>query len=152
MLKTMLLIATIAGAIAGAAATAATATEPQVLTFTTDGSLTGPSSAAGAWRATGVFDGAGTYTEEFRFAGGSMHAIKTLTSLTGTIVLKVQTLYSIAPDGTVTFSEGSWKVIDTTGAYAGLHANGQPAVSADSFGSLATGQIHVVHPGTGHFE
>jgi hypothetical protein len=152
MLKTMLLIATVAATIAGAAATAAAASSPQALTFTTDGALTGPNSAAGNWRATGFFDGAGTYTEEFRFAAGSMHAVKTLTSLTGTIVLKVQTLYSIAPDGTVTFSEGSWKVIEATGAYAGLHANGQPAVTADSFGSLATGQIHVVHPGTGHFE
>lgn len=151
MLRTMLLIAAMAAAIAGASATAAAA-QPETLTFTTDGALTGPSSAAGNWRATGFFDGAGTYTEEFRFAGGSMHAVKTLTSLTGTIVLKVQTLYSIAADGTVTFREGSWQVVEATGAYAGLHAGGQPAVSPDSFGSLATGQIHVVHPGSGHFE
>ena len=152
MLKTTLLIAIFAATIAGAAATAAVASPPQPLTFTTDGALTGPSSAAGNWRATGLFEGAGTYTEEFRFAGGSMHAVKTLTSLTGTIVLKVQTLYSIAADGTVTFHAGSWQVVEATGAYAGLHAGGQPAVTADSFGSLATGVIHVVHPGAGHFE
>ena len=78
--------------------------------------------------------------------------MKTLVSPQGTLVLKVQALFDVAPDGTVTFREGSWQVVEATGAYEGLHAGGQPAVASESFGSLATGQIHIRHDGSGHFE
>ena len=42
--------------------------------------------------------------------------------------------------------------MEATGAYEGLHAGGQPAAAAESFGNLVTGQVHIRHDGTGHFE
>ena len=151
MKKTLVLIA-VAAVVAGAAVAGAHATSPVPLTIVMDGTLTGQTSIAGTWQATGLVEASGTFTQEFRFAGHSIHDVKTLVSPQGTLVLKVQTLFDIAPDGTVTFREGSWQVVEATGAYEGLHAGGQPATAAESFGSLVTGQVHIRHDGTGHFE
>src|SRR4051794_15947826 len=46
----------------------AAATQPQSQQFRTIGQLTGADSAAGTWIGSGLIDGAGTYTEMFRFA------------------------------------------------------------------------------------
>ena len=151
MKKTLVLMA-VAAVVAGAAVAGARATSPVPLTIVMNGTLTGPTSIAGTWQATGLIEGSGTFTQEFRFAGHSIHDVKTLVSPQGTLVLKVQTLFDIAPDGTVTFRDGSWQVVEATGAYEGLHAGGQPAGATDSFGSLVTGQVHIRHGGTGHFE
>jgi hypothetical protein len=142
-----------AGVVAGASFVGdAHATTPAPLTIVMDGTLTGPNTIAGTWHATGLIEASGTYTQEFRFAGNSIHDEKTLVSPQGTLAIKVQALFDVAPDGTVTFSKGSWQVVEGTGAYEGLHAGGQPGAAAESFGSLATGQVHIRHDGSGHFE
>jgi hypothetical protein len=151
MKKTLMLVA-VAVVVAGVAVSGAQATGPVPLTIAMDGTLTGPTSIAGTWQATGLFEASGTFTQEFRFAGHSIHDLKTLVSPQGTLVLKVQTLFAIAPDGMVTFREGSWQVVEATGAYEALHAGGQPAAAAESFGNLVTGQVHIRHDGTSHFE
>jgi hypothetical protein len=117
-----------------------------------DGTLTGPNSIVGTWRSSGLIEASGTYSQEFRFAGNSIHDLKTLVSPDGTVVIKVQALFTVAPDGMVTFSKGSWQVVKATGAYEGLHAGGEPGAAAESFGNLATGQVHIRHDGSGHFE
>jgi hypothetical protein len=148
----LLLLVAVAAALAAGAGLEARATPPQTLRIEMWGTLTGPTSVDGRWAASGVLDATGTYHEDFRFAGNSIHGVKVLASPQGTIVLDVQALYAVAPDGLVSFSEGSWSVVSATGAYAGLRAGGQPAVTGDSFGDIATGTVHVVHAGDGHFD
>jgi hypothetical protein len=151
MKKTLVLIA-VAAVVAGAGLAGAHANRAAPLTIVMDGTLTGPNTIAGTWHSTGLIEASGTYTQEFRFAGNSIHDEKTLVSPQGTLAIKVQALFAVAPDGTVTFSKGSWQVVEATGAYEGLHAGGQPGAAAESFGSLATGQVHIRHDGSGHFD
>src|SRR4051812_25641369 len=111
-MRKALLLLTAAFALALLGVGSASATPAQPLTITTDGFVTGPSSVAGVWTAIRLVDATGTYTEEFRFEGRSIHVVKTLTSAEGTLVLRAQTLATIASDGTVTFSNGSWQITD----------------------------------------
>ena len=124
------------------------------LTIVMDGTLTGQTLYC--WEAPGRQPGWSRHRGRSHKSSGSpahsIHDVKTLVSPQGTLVLKVQTLFDIAPDGTVTFREGSWQVVEATGAYEGLHAGGAAGAAAESFGSLVTGQIHIRHDGTGHFE
>jgi hypothetical protein len=152
VLRNAALLLALVGAIAGGVATTAHATAPAPLTITLTGTLTGPSTATGTWTATGLFEGSGTYVEEFRFAGPTIHFVKTFTSTRGSFVLVGEAVADFAPDGLVTFRAGSWLIVDASGGYEGLHAHGSPAVTADSFGSLATGEVHVVHDGMGRVE
>jgi hypothetical protein len=142
----------LAGVAFGALALAApaVATQPQPQQFETIGHLTGPSSAAGTWTGTGLVEGAGTYTETFRFAGGTLHGHKVLVGASGTIVLEDRAVVVWRDACIAGFKAGSWHVSDATGADAGLKGGGTPAVTAESFGNVCTGDVDVVHPGTAH--
>jgi hypothetical protein len=142
----------LAGLVIGALASAApaVATQPQPQQFETIGHLTGPSSAAGTWSATGLVEGAGTYTETFRFAGRTFHGHKVLVGAGGTIVLESRAVVVWRDACTAGFEAGSWHISDATGAYEGLKGGGTPATTAESYGNVCTGDIDVVHPGSAH--
>jgi hypothetical protein len=147
-MRRIVLAAPVFGALALVAPAAAT--QPQRQQFETIGHLTGPSSAAGTWSGTGVAEGAGTYTETFRFAGRTLHGRKVLVSASGTIVLEDRAVVVWRDACTARFEAGSWHVSDATGAYEGLKGGGTPATTADSFGNVCTGEVDVVHQGSAH--
>ena len=60
---------------------------------------------------------------------------------------RANALTDVSADGVATFRGGSWRVVGGTGAYAGLRAGGRPAAASESFASLVTGQVHIVHVG-----
>ncbi len=148
MFRTMHLLPAAVAAFAIAAPAAAT--PPETQRFETIGVLTGPSSAAGSWTGAGVAAGSGTYTETFRFAGGSMHGRKVLVGAAGTIVLDFHALVVFRDACTATFVAGAWQVADATGAYEGLKGGGSPATTAESFGNVCTGSVDVEHEGQAH--
>jgi hypothetical protein len=76
--------------VALASATPAGATQAQPQQFETIGQLIGPGAAAGTWAASGLVEGAGTYTERSCFAGRTIRSQKVLVSAGGTIVLEIR--------------------------------------------------------------
>jgi hypothetical protein len=139
-----------------AIAPAATASPPKALTLDLHGHLTGPSTLEGVWQAAGSVSDSGTYTESFRFAGGSptmprtVHTHKTLVGAEGTLRLRAEAVVIWQSPTVATFKAGNWRITSGTGAYRHLRAGGTPAVTADSFGDLATGLIHTEHVGQAH--
>ena len=125
----------------------AAATQPRPQQFRTIGQLTGADTAAGTWIGTGLIDGAGTYTETFRFAGGTIHAQKVLVSPTGTIVLETRGVIDWLDTCAVGFKAGSWHISDATGTYANLRGGGTPNTTVESFANVCTGAIDVQHVG-----
>jgi len=138
------------------AAVPAQASPPQPVMLDLDAHLTGPSTIAGDWRATGAFSDAGTYTESFRFAGGSttmprtVHTEKVLVGADGTLQLRAVAVIVWLSPTLATFKAGNWRITSGTGAYRQLHAGGTPAVTADSFADLATGVVDMKHVGRAH--
>lgn len=130
-----------------AAAPAAWASPPQAVTLELNGHLTSPSTVEGFWQADGAFTDAGTYTESLRFAGRSLHVSKTLVGVHGTLHLRAETVVVWLSPSLAAFKAGSWRIISGTGAYRHLHAGGTPVATADSFGDLATGLVHIEHVG-----
>src|SRR4051794_32451570 len=106
--------------VALAFAAPAGATQPPSQQFRTIGQLTGADTAAGTWIGAGLIDGAGTYTELFRFAGGTIHAQKVLVNAAGTVVLETRGVIVWLDACTVGFKAGSWHISDATGTYADL--------------------------------
>ena len=151
MKKTLVLIA-VAAVVAGAVVTGAHGTGPVPLSIVMDGTLTGPTSAAGTWQATGLVEASGTYAQEFRFAGHSIHDVKTLVSPQGTLVLKVQATvrrrarrHGDVPRGLVAGRRGDRRVRRA--------ARGRPAGRRQrELRQPRHGQIHIRHDGSGHFE
>jgi hypothetical protein len=147
---------TVLAVMALAIAPAATASPPKPVTFDLHGHLTGPSTIAGDWQAFGAVSDSGTYTESFRFAGGSptmprtVHTSKTLVGADGTLRLRAEAPIIWQSPTLATFKAGNWRITSGTGAYRHLHAGGTPAVTSDSFGDLATGLIHTEHVGRAH--
>src|SRR5215218_10360429 len=133
-----------------AVAAPAAAMQPQATTFALHGHLTGPATTTGTWTSTGFVDDAGTYTETFRFAGGTIHVEKVLVGSKGTIVLRVDAVTEWIDACTATFRAGAWRVAAGTGAYEELKAGGAPAVEAGSFGDVCTGAVEIVHDGQAH--
>jgi hypothetical protein len=125
----------------------ASATQPQPQQFETIGHLTGPSTVAGTWTSTGVLNAAGTYTETFRFEGSTIHGVKVLTSVDGTIVLDTRALVVWLDECTATLRAGHWQIADASGAYAGLKGGGSPNSTPESFGNVCTGSVDVIHSG-----
>ena len=148
--------ATVLAVMALAIAPAATASPPNSVTFDLHGHLTGPSTIAGDWQAFGALSDSGTYTESFRFAGGSptmprtVHTVKTLVGAQGTLQLRVEAVVIWQSPTLVTFKAGNWRITSGSGAYQDLHAGGTPAVTPETFGDLATGVVHMVHVGQAH--
>jgi hypothetical protein len=138
------------------AALPAQATPPQPVMFALDARLTGPSTIAGDWQAAGAFNDAGTYTETFRFAGGSptmprtVHTQKLLIGADGTLQLRAEAVIVWLSPTLATFKAGNWRITSGTGAYRHLHAGGTPAVTPDSFADLSTGVVDMEHVGRAH--
>jgi hypothetical protein len=139
-----------------ALAPAATASPPKALTLDLHGHLTGPSTLEGVWHAAGAVSDSGTYTESFRFEGGSptmprtVHTHKTLVGAEGTLRLRAEAVVIWQSATLATFKAGNWRITSGSGAYRHLHAGGAPAASSDSFVDLATGLIHIEHVGRAH--
>jgi hypothetical protein len=145
------------GAISGAGLAAPTvASPPKPVTLDLHGHLTGPDTAAGVWQASGAISDSGTYTETFRFAGGSptmprtIHTLQTLVGADGTLQLRAEAVVVWQSPTLATFKGGNWRITAGSGAYQGLHAGGTPGVTPGSFGDLATGEVHAVHIGQAH--
>jgi hypothetical protein len=137
-------------------APAATASTPRPVTFDLHGLLTGPSTIAGDWQAVGAVSDSGTYTESFRFAGGTrsmprtVHTSKTLVGADGTLQLRAEAVVVWQSPTLATFKGGNWRITSGSGAYSDLHAGGTPGVTPETFGDLATGVVHMVHVGQAH--
>jgi hypothetical protein len=128
------------------AALPAGASAPQPVSIVMHGSLTGPDSAAGTYSISGAFEDSGTYVETFRFAGASIHGVKTLTGQHGTITLAAEAVVRWeSPTRAVLFA-GHWRFESGTGAYAAIQGGGYPGVigSAD----LVAGTVDVRHEGS----
>ena len=147
---------TVLAVMALAIAPTATASPPKPVAFDLHGHLTSLSTTAGDWQANGAVRDAGTYTESFRFAGGSptmprtIHLTKTLIGAKGTLHLRAEAVVIWQSPTLVTFKAGNWRITSGTGAYRHLHAGGTPAVTPESFGDLVTGLVHVEHVGQAH--
>jgi hypothetical protein len=138
------------------AAVPAQASPPQPVTIDLNAQLTSPSTIAGDWQATGAFSDAGTYTETFRFAGGTatmprtVHTRKVLVGADGTLRLRAVGVIIWRSPTLATFKAGNWRITSGTGAYRHLHAGGTPAVTRDSFADLGTGVVDMQHVGRAH--
>lgn len=143
--KQVAFVAAIVGA-ALLAAFPAAASAPQAVSVVMHGSLTGPATAAGTYSISGAFEDNGTYVETFRFAGASIHGVKTLTGRNGTITLVAEAVVRWeSPTRAVLFA-GHWRFESGTGAYSAISGGGFPGVigSAD----LAAGTLDVRHEGS----
>lgn len=123
----------------------AAASAPQPVSVVMQGALTGPDSVAGTYSISGALEDSGTYVETFRFAGASIHGVKTLTGRNGTIRLVAEAVVRWdSPTRAVLFA-GHWRFESGTGAYATIQGRGFPGVigSAD----LAAGTLEVRHEG-----
>jgi hypothetical protein len=127
------------------AALPATAGAPVHVSVVMHGGLTGPDSVAGTYTVSGGFEDEGTYVETFRFAGNSIHGVKTLSGRDGTIILVAEAVVRWTSPTQVELFAGHWRFESGTGAYADLRGGGFPGVigSAD----LAAGTVEVIHDG-----
>src|SRR6185312_14352267 len=112
-----------------------------------NGVVTGPDSFQGTFVASGVVNDSGTYAGTFRFAGSTLHVVKTLVGTNGTITLRSEAVVVTTSQTAISFKAGSWAVVSGTGAYAGLHAVGTPAAASGASADLATGAIRETHEG-----
>jgi hypothetical protein len=136
-------------ALAGAGVSSASAASGQPVTLELHGTIVGPASVAGTWTAIGAIEDSGTYTETFHFSRDGSHISvgKVLVGSAGTIVLKANARVVYQSATRIGFVRGRWSVDFGTGAYAGLRAGGRPAVTADSFADLASGEVSITHVG-----
>lgn len=125
------------GALAPAAAPAA-ATAPEPIQIDLNAVVTGPDSFRGTFIASGVVSDCGTYAGTFRFAGSTLHVMKTLVGTKGTITLKSEAVVVTTSPSTISFRAGVWAVVSGTGAYADLHAVGTPAAASGASADLVT--------------
>lgn len=144
-------VSTIAFAVAAlalvTAAPSAAATAPQPIRIDLNGVVTGPESFRGTFVASGVVNDSGAYTGTFRFAGNTIHVVKTLVGSKGTITLKTDAVVVPTSPTTIGFQAGHWNVVSGTGAYADLHATGAPAAAGGGSADLSTGAIRETHEG-----
>ena len=139
------------GALALAAAAPSAATAPEPIRIDLSGVVTGPDSFQGTFVASGVVSDSGTYGGTFRFAGSTLHVMKTLIGTKGTITLKTDAVVVTTSPTTIGFRAGSWAVVSGTGAYADLHAVGTPAAASGASADLVTGAIRETHEGRAFF-
>jgi hypothetical protein len=147
-------LSTIAVAIAALAVVAvapSAATAPQPIRIDLNGVITGPDSFQGSFVASGVVSDSGPYAGTFRFAGRTLHVVKTLIGTKGTITLRSVAVVVPTSPTTITFKAGNWKVVSGTGLYADLQAVGTPAAASGGSADLATGAIRETHEGTAFF-
>jgi hypothetical protein len=139
-------------AVAAILALPAAATQPQAVQLVLNGHITGPSSIAGTWSATGAVTDSGTYTETFHFVGNTVHVEKVLVGSGGTIDLAARATVVWTSPCTATFAAGNWEMSGVSGAYTSLRGGGSPAATATSFGDVCTGAIRITHVGSAHFD
>ena len=123
----------------------ATASAPEPVTIAMHGVLTGPDSVAGTFTVSGAFSDAGTYVETYRFAGNTIHGVKTLSGSYGTITLVVQAVVRWTSPTRAELFAGQWRLESGTGAYANVHGEGSPGATGSA--DLAAGTVDVVHEG-----
>lgn len=128
---------------AGAAADA-----PEPVTIDLHGILTGPSSIAGTWTASGAITDSGTYSETIALRGSTVHVVKQLESQLGTIVLSARAVLVWTSPTRAVFHAGQWRFVSGTGAYESLKGGGSPA--AEGFVDLELGTISLTHTGLAH--
>jgi hypothetical protein len=136
-------------ALALLAAAPSAASAPGSIRIDLNGVVTGPDSFQGTFVASGVVNDSGTYEGTFRFAGRTIHVVKTLIGTKGTITLKSQAVVIPTSPTTISFEGGSWVIISGTGAYSDLHAIGTPAAASGASADLVTGAIKETHEGQG---
>jgi hypothetical protein len=123
------------------------ASAPEPLTINAELLLTGENSAAGSFGTTGLFTTSGTASEEFFIAGGTIHGVKTLVGMRGTITIKFQA--QLTWTGLTTGeAEGRFVIVSGTGAYEKLHGVGVTYAQLD----LSTYHISASYTGIAHFD
>lgn len=112
----------------------------------------GPS--PGTFSATGAISDSGTFVNSSFVFGGlgapnfvSVHATQTFAGAFGTFTLRVDIKETATADPNVLTDNGTWAVIDGTGAYATLQGGGQVTGTADD----NTGVISRTYTGAVHF-
>jgi hypothetical protein len=123
----------------------ATAAPPERITVSMQGALTGPGTVEGTYTVSGAVSDNGTYVETYRFAGGSIHGVKTLTGRAGTVTLIADAVIRWTSPTTAELDAGHWRLESGTGVYAGLRGGGAPCAAGSA--DLASGQVEVVHAG-----
>lgn len=122
------------------------ATPPDPLTINADLYLNGPNSAVGTFNASGLFTDAGSATEVFFTAAGTIHGVKTLVGAAGTITIKFQAQLTWSSP-TTGIAQGRYVIVSGTGAYLKLHGVGETYAELD----LGTGHILASYTGMAHF-
>ncbi len=122
---------------------------PGAIQIDLNGVVTGPDSFQGTFVASGVVNDSGTYAGTFRFAGRTIHVVKTLIGTNGTITLKSEAVVVPTSPTSISFKGGSWATVSGTGAYSDLDAIGTPAAASGASADLVTGVIRETHEGQG---
>ena len=148
------MLSTVATALAVAAlsllaAAPSAGSAPGAIQIDLNGVVTGPDSFQGTFVASGVVNDSGTYAGTFRFAGRTIHVVKTLIGTNGTITLKSEAVVVPTSPTSISFKGGSWATVSGTGAYSDLHAIGTPAAASGASADLVTGVIRETHEGQG---
>jgi hypothetical protein len=127
--------------------TPALASKPVELTINADLWMTGENSAAGTFETTGLFTANGEASETFFIAAETIHGVKVMEDLNGTITILFQAHMTwTGPTNGV--AEGHFVVVSGTGAYKKLHGVG------DSYAELNLATYHILasYTGTAHFD
>ena len=126
----------------------ALATPPEPLTITADLYLNGPNSASGDFNASGdLFTDAGSASEVFFIADGTIHGVKTLVGAKGTITIRFQAQLTWTGP-TTGIAEGRFVIVSGTGDYEKLHGVGETYAELN----LGTGNILASYTGTAHID
>jgi hypothetical protein len=111
---------------------------------------TGEGTQAGTFVAAGAVNDAGPATATFRVTPGKggcgvLTGPHTYTGSAGTITVftKAEVCPFPPPNPPRSFASGTWRVIDSTGGYAGLHGRGKIVATAD----FSTGEITIARDG-----
>jgi hypothetical protein len=142
--RTQIVLASVVG-VALLAPLSATAASPEPVTVSMHGVLTGPGTVSGTYTVSGALSDTGTYVETYRFAGESIHGVKTLSGQAGTVTLVADAVIRWTSSTTAVLFGGHWRFAGGTGAYADINGGGFPVAvgSAD----LIAGTVDVVHEG-----
>lgn len=128
----------------------ALATPPESLTIEAQLWLTGPDSAAGIFKASGLFDDFGAASEVLRFADGTVHGVKTLVGQAGTITINFQAQMTWTSE-TTSIAKGRFIIVSATGAYKKLHGIGETYAELD-LAAYPNPNIVATYTGKAHFD
>jgi len=130
---------------------AGAAPEKQPLMISERNELTGPNTQAGTWVGAGAVNDAGPVTAQFTViphgpGQGLLTGTHVLTGSEGSITVETRALVLPFPPPSPprALAEGTWMIVDATGAYEGLEARGKIYATAD----FTTGEITIVRDGT----